>query len=305
MNDGKQSEIWKERYLTFWAARQMLVEKWIEDGEKCPIRLINQLDRFEQTHMLGEVPVIVQDKVVGSRVAFFSRTAKTPEKLLPSGITATRIATCREIHSEIPAHTRSDSLQEIAGIFESSPNKFDAIIELGCGFGQNLFKLYYLGMPKAIHYIGGELAESGLALGRTLASLNSQINIELNHFDHVNPETAFIEKHAFENALIFTCHSLEQVKQVPQVFFDKIAACAKHVTCVHLEPFGFQLPSFSEAARRQRQWIESNDWNINLLEASKMAEDRGIIKRTFLARDIFFSNDEVSPTSLMVWKAVR
>jgi hypothetical protein len=88
---------------------------------------------------------------------------------------------------------------------------------------------------------------------------------------------------------------------VPQSLFESIAALAPRVTCLHLEPFGFQSRPAGALAQEHRRVFERQGWNLNLHAAAEAAEKAGIIKRTAVIPDIFMSTDVLNMTSLMVW----
>jgi hypothetical protein len=106
----------------------------------------------------------------------------------------------------------------------------------------------------------------------------------------------------FDRVFVFTCHSIEQVETLPQSFFDAVAKAGRTVTCVHLEPFGFQISKGSPISQNQEAIFRVRHWNLNLASASQEAERRGVIKRTFLAHNQF-SIQPGNPTSLLIWNA--
>ena len=288
MSEGSQSEEWRLRYLALWAERARIAYGMIADGETDPMRIIQMLEHLGRHFTLG----------FNTAGTVWIRNKSDPKTLLPSGIPAFRKASFNGQSIQVSAYTYANIPYFLADFFrEQGP--FDAVVELGCGFGQNLFRLNAAGLPRSLRYFGGELTESGVTLGRDLARLDPRIRVQFFPFDHLAPDLSAVT--GVENPLVFTCHSLEQVTEVPQAFFAAVAGLAPRVTCVHLEPFGFQIRSVSLAAQEHRRHFEKEGWNLNLHAAAEAAEQAGIIKRTVLIPDIFLSTDGVNVTSLMVW----
>ena len=292
MSEGKQSAFWRSGYDLLWAARADFAAKLIEAGETDPQRVIASMERWEMHYSPGTDGVRWQ----------WDKNAGNESGQLPSGVPASRDSVFNGQRLVVSAYTFANLTYFLADLFDAS-GPFDAVIELGCGFGRNLFRLRAAGLPRGVRYFGGELSESALALGRRLAALDASLSIAFFRFDHLAPDLAPLG--SIERALVFTCHSLEQVTEIPQSFFAAIAGCARRVTCAHLEPFGFQVRAMTVPQQDQRRFIEERGWNRNLHAAAEQAERAGIIKRTFLAPDVFLSTDAVSPTSLLVWTDAR
>jgi hypothetical protein len=143
----------------------------------------------------------------------------------------------------------------------------DCIVELGCGYGRNLVELFFNGGPK-IPYFGGELTETGRAIGDALASLSKEQTLSFHPFDHVSPDLSWMPR--CNRALIYTVHSIEQVYKIDTTFFECIAGSAEHVTGLHLEPFGFQV-------------------NPDLDDVTTIQSEQ------------FYPEDPLNPTSVTIW----
>ncbi len=292
MGEGRQSVGWRMRYTNLWAARADITRQLIARGEAEPMRIIHTLERMEQ-HM---------ELIADAQSASWKARQFDPKTLLPSGVPAFREAAFNGGALQMSAYTYA-SLPNFLADYVTENGPYDGVVELGCGFGQNLFRLYYAGLPKQVRYFGGELAESGVGLGRTLARLRPEIPIEFFVFDHLAPDLSMVPR--LPCLLVFTCHSLEQVDTVPQSFFAAVAGCAERVTCVHLEPFGFQARPIGPLAQAHRKFFEGLGWNMNLHAAAEQAEKDGVIKRTVVIPDIFLSSDALNTTSLMVWTSQK
>ena len=103
-----------------------------------------------------------------------------------------------------------------------------------------------------------------------------------------------------EKVLLFTCHSLEQVKRLPERFFDVLAAAAPEVTAIHLEPFGFQIERKSSVSKKHAAFIKGSFFNMNLAEVLRAAEKRKKLTVRVTVLNAINPQEE-NPTSIAVW----
>lgn len=293
MSDGMQSDYWRSFYENAWARRLSFVNDLIEvDGEYSPIRCVNLIAAKERKFHLCDI------KELG-RAEYIPRDFGA-HPLLPTGLP---VRQCVSVNGEqilMPTYTNSNLSQVIVD-FVSERGPFDAIIELGCGWGAQLIEAYYGGLPVDSRLFGGELTQSGCALAQRVASLDPRINARFFPFDHLKADLSIIRAEGFERVFVFTSHSLEQVREVPLSFFAEIAGCAPSVTVLHLEPFGFQIDSTSPASAAQRAMFEAVGWNLNLVAVSEQAEKASLIRREWISVNNFLSTDTLNQTSIMVW----
>ena len=291
MADGHQDSQWRTFYEDAWECRRQLLEDWIAAGETDPLRLINRLDRMENKYDL---------KWIADAQVDFQLIETAPANRLPSGSPLNHLACYRNDGFKVSCYTWSNLPWFLADMIDET-GPYDAVVELGCGHGGNLLRLYYAGAAANIPLWGGELTLSGQSMARNLAALNPAIPATFFHFDHLAPDLSPLGK--LGRVLVFTCHSIEQVENLPQRFFDVVALAGKHVTCVHLEPFGFQIVVDTPIAKNQAEIFKSRNWNQNLAAASVEAERRGVIKRTFLTHNEFLKQSG-NPTSVLIWDNV-
>ncbi len=180
---------------------------------------------------------------------------------------------------------------------------FDAIVELGSGYGKNLIELFFKGGPKDTPYYAGEYSKSGTEFAETLAGLNDKMNLTPFRFDHNNPDLSIVREKG--RVFFFTCHSIEQVQYLREDYFKILASHGEHVVGIHFEPFGFQLQDSlpSELDTVQKVWFEDKRWNVNFAEVLQESAARGEIELTFLAKNIFGGVDPNSPTSIAIWQS--
>ena len=176
--------------------------------------------------------------------------------------------------------------------------EFDAIVELGSGWGRNLFDLYCAGGPNKIPYYAAEFSESGRKITASFARLDRHAPIKPVFFDHRAPALPFLRK--ARRALIFSYHSIEQIAELPARYFDVLAAAAPQVVAVHFEPFGFQIGGDDPLTNEHRAFIREKKYNTNLLARLGEAEARGALSTRRLMANVFAPQPE-NPTSIAIW----
>lgn len=182
----------------------------------------------------------------------------------------------------------------------------DCIVELGSGYGRNLFELYLNGGPHPVKMFAGEITASGRALAAQLKALEPALDITVVPFDYLKPDFSFLGEKRLKSVLFFTRHSIEQVERVPRELFTGMMAVAEKVTCLHFEPFGFQLahgprPDGSISLEQQK-FIQRMHWNVNLAETVRTLADEGKLTLLHTYKNII-GEDPISPTSIMIWTA--
>lgn len=293
MNSAKstadQEEHWRNFYEAAWFFRLEYIRQLIASGETDPLRLIRKLEQLERKHTLA---FDNQEKT------YRWKRLEFPEEL-PSGTPLTKTSSYKGERVEIPYHVKTSYMNFVLDFLQEC-EPVDCIIELGCGYGRNLVELFYNGGPK-IPYYGGELTESGRAIGDALASLSKEQTISFHAFDHVSPDLSWMPP--CKRAFIYTVHSIEQVHKIDTAFFECIAGAAEHVIGLHLEPFGFQVdPDFGDVTKIQAEQFHAKKWNINFYETLKQAEENGTLSVDFIKTEQFFPEDPLNPTSVAIWQ---
>jgi hypothetical protein len=104
-----------------------------------------------------------------------------------------------------------------------------------------------------------------------------------------------------DRALVFTMHSLEQVKHIAPELFLAISRVARAVSCLHFEPFGFQVADLGPATQAHRELMVGNGWNQNFAAALSQACQQYGLKTSFMATELFLPTGHDNPTSLAIW----
>ena len=259
---------WQNFYEKAWAFRAKFLESQLQSGANT-LQAIKELEKKERGYTLivnnttGEV--LYMKKEIGddephikdTNIALYSKRGFNGNIII------------------LPKHTSYDFTTLLIDLIDAT-GPYDAIIELGCGYGGNLFKIFYGGGPREAKYIGGEFTKSGVEIAQKLAKKAPKMKTEFFHFNHLEPKLPF--KKPFKRAFVFTCHSIEQVMQINENWFDEVVKAGEFVRGAHLEPFGFQLKNSGPLSDMHKDFMIQNSWNINFAEVLRQAVERKIVK---------------------------
>lgn len=259
---------WQDFYEKAWAFRAKFLEEQLESGANA-LQAIKELEKKERGYTLG-----VNDTT--GEVLYMKKEISDDEPHIKD--TNIALYSKRGFNGNIiilPKHTSYDFTTLLIDLIDAT-GPYDAIIELGCGYGRNLFEIFYGGGPREAKYIGGEFTKSGIEIAQKLAKKASKMKTEFFHFNHLEPKLPF--KKPFKRAFVFTCHSIEQVMQINENWFDEVVKAGEFVRGAHLEPFGFQLKNSGPLSDMHKDFMIQNSWNINFAEVLRQALERKIIK---------------------------
>lgn len=183
----------------------------------------------------------------------------------------------------------------------------ERVVEIGGGFGENLFHLWMEGGRHDASYHLLDLSKAGLMVARRIAKVASVDRFHTHLFNIHAPDFPFDDA---RRTLVFTSYAIEQVPRLSPQFIDAIRAIPGFVRCVHLEPVGFQIPTDDglDAERRavsdrlddfNRRWTESVDFNQNLYSVLAAAAGRGEIAIEAVRKNFVGSTRNVC--SALVW----
>lgn len=281
---------WQDFYEKAWAFRAKFLESQLESGANA-LQAIKELEKKERGYTLG-----VNDTT--GEVLYMKKEISDDEPHIKD--TNIALYSKRGFNGNIiilPKHTSYNFRTLLIDLIDAT-GPYDAIIELGCGYGRNLFEIFYGGGPRDAKYIGGEFTKSGVEIAQKLAKKAPKMKTEFFHFNHLEPKLPF--KKPFKRAFVFTCHSIEQVMQINENWFDEVVKAGEFVRGAHLEPFGFQLKNSGPLSDMHKDFMIQNSWNINFAEVLRQAVERKIIKDEQIFLEMGVTPD-VNVGSLAFW----
>jgi hypothetical protein len=175
------------------------------------------------------------------------------------------------------------------------------VVELGSGWGWHVIAAWLGGGPRDALYVGAEYTEAGRRCAHLLASLEPSLRFRSLPFDYNEPDLSAVA--GAREAVVFTGHSIEQIPYVKPALFEAILSLAPRVTCVHLEPVGWQLEG-AEAACSSRVYAERHDYSRNLVEQLRLQEAAGRIELEAVLPNVVGVNAR-NATTLIAWRSAR
>jgi hypothetical protein len=184
-------------------------------------------------------------------------------------------------------------------ILQSCDEKTTAIVELGSGYGRNLFWTWLYGGPQNIKYFGLEYTKSGRKASEIIASLEKDINFISKRFNYYDPNFDFLKK--FDGHIVFfTVHSIEQIPTLDKKFFIQLLKLNRNFTCIHFEPVGWQIADVNIHKGSTKEYATFHDYNTNLyMEIMKLNEEKLIKIKEVLPN--FLCINPKNGTSVISW----
>jgi hypothetical protein len=173
----------------------------------------------------------------------------------------------------------------------------DTLVELGCGWGRNLF--YALKLKVCKKAVGGEYTQEGIKLGE-LISKQYNLPIEFYHFDYRNQKPEFMEK--LKDTIVFTHNSIEQINYIPKESVRSLIESGPKAV-IHFEPIYEYRNKDSLLHYLWKRYTEVNDYNRNLLTVLKTFEREGKIRITIEEIHSLGLN-AFNPGSFIAWEII-
>jgi hypothetical protein len=183
----------------------------------------------------------------------------------------------------------------------------ERIVELGSGYGKNLFRIWLNGGPQAATYYGLEFTRRGRECADFLAALEPAIRFRSQPFDYHHLDLRGLTGEP-KKTFVFTCYSIEQVPEID----DSVVACLAELPGVykvmHVEPVGWQRQGIDELTPEDRALLHDMErsaracrYNVNLLEVlERLAKARRLeIKQR---KYDFLAHRPDLPGSIIVWR---
>lgn len=196
----------------------------------------------------------------------------------------------REIGASNSRSLRRTNDRLLISIFRELLKEIDCVIELGCGYGYNLYLLSKYFPDKL--YFGGEYSRNAVVLGRLL-------KVDVVPFNFYDTTWEILKK-CWGKTIIFTKHAVEQLPSSTP-FVETLRRYKDSIyQVINLEPIYelHQLCCQDEELKLKREnYTIENDYNKDLLTHIKTGG--GIIEQQ---RYNVAGDNPLNPTSLVVWK---
>ena len=189
----------------------------------------------------------------------------------------------------------------LVDVVERYVDQFGAktLVELGCGSGRNLFKLYEkVGIQRLV---GGDICSNAVTLGKCVSETCS-IDGEFQIFDFYAEDCVTrITDGITDEYLLMTSHAIEQVQVEKTSIVEQILALpVKPAAVIHFEPL-VHRDDTSFFRRMHRSYTEMNSYNTDLLEVIRHHESQGAVEVLDCTRSVI-GTAAFNPTSVLVWR---
>ncbi len=190
------------------------------------------------------------------------------------------------------------------------------IIELGSGWGTNLFYLWLGGAPRSAAYVAMEYTEAGREVTQLLASTEPDFALATRPFDYHRPDLS--EFRTGDKTVVFTSYSIEQITHLSDALFEELLAIPSLDRVIHVEPVSWQLlaesalgpllgwlsylmpPRLSleiDLRRRSR----ASGYNKDLVSKLRGLERAGRIRIERIEKN-YIGPNPINPATAIVWR---
>jgi SAM-dependent methyltransferase len=173
-------------------------------------------------------------------------------------------------------------------------SKSSRIIELGCGYG---FNLWFLNGATSggVQGLGGEYSLNAVELGRAL--FKDEPNMDIQQFNFYDKESySILESEENKKFLVFTSHAIEQLPSA-RSFVENIKNHRRVVSrVVNLEPI-YEAYDESLLGLLRKRYTQFNDYNQDLLTILQSDPEIKIHKIV----PNYFGINPLNPTSIIEW----
>ena len=196
----------------------------------------------------------------------------------------------------------------VAGVCDERTRR---IVELGSGWGANLFQLRSGGAPRDAEYVALEYTEAGRQVTQMLAVLDPGMKLSVHPFDYFHPD--FSPLSSAMPTVAFSNHSIEQITKLGSAFFDSLLAVPGLQRVVHIEPVGWQLRGGAEALLSRilpptlswrldfRRRARRHGYNTDLIPLLRTLERNNRIVFDLILPDHIGANPR-NPGTVIVWR---
>jgi hypothetical protein len=161
-------------------------------------------------------------------------------------------------------------------VIGSIPPDCDQIIELGGGWGSNLFHLWLGGGPADAEYVSLEPSGPGRQLSKKLAALAPGFRFATGDFDVYHMDLRGIA--TGRKVFVFSCYTLAMVRQLAADFFARLLAPPAICAGIHVEPGAWQWRGSSLINSRSRDYAHKHERNENFFAILERAHADGILQ---------------------------
>jgi hypothetical protein len=146
-------------------------------------------------------------------------------------------------------------------VAEACDGATQRIVELGSGWGANLFFLRAGAARPETRFVAFEYTAAGREVTQLLAAMDPAMKLSVLPFDYFNPDFSALS--APLPTVVFSNHSIEQITVLGRAFFEHLLALPGLQRVVHIEPVGWQLRQSGIGAALSRLLPPTISWRLD------------------------------------------
>ena len=201
------------------------------------------------------------------------------------------------VGDEIVLMTTDQAIQEhrdlLAHTMTPKVTHADNVVELGCGYGIQLWNLGKVFPEKS--FLGGEYSANAVRLASMLYRRGPNIRVRSFNFYDQRYDSLFEERAGAY--VVFTSHAIEALPSAGH-FLDVLATHAESIRSMfHFEPV-HEFYDDSLLGLLRKRYTEANDYNRDLLSQLEGRANIRILQR----RPNVFGSNPLNPTSVIEWE---
>ena len=187
-------------------------------------------------------------------------------------------------------------LRILQEVLEKYAGDEQSLIELGCGYGANLFSLALSGRWRTLS--GFDISRNGIQAGREAARHFNLPNVSFDHLDITDGNDP--NYRCIKGKTIYTYYCLEQLRSATEAVIENIiGAGARRV--IHIEPTYELLRMWHPVDLTTYFYVKKQDYQDNLVTTLKDFAKRGLIRIIDLKRLYYAPTHRNDPT-LICWE---
>ena len=268
-----------------------------------PARLLGWAPWVVPTRDLAKVDAEYDKDKYASCLAFYHEHRNgevTPDDIKRFEFKDTGLV-CVSIKEELALLSRDEARERYGRLLRDTMsnaiNGADTVIELGCGYGYNLWMLSQHFRGK--NYIGGEYSSNAVELASHLYETSKQgSRITVEKFDFYSSRYEILSRILSGKTVVFTSHAIEQLPSAMKVVAG-IESCGGPLTVFHFEPV-YELCSDSLLGLLRRKYAVVNDYNRDLYT---LLRNNNRVRLVQVVPDVFGGNP-LNATSIIEWETL-
>lgn len=201
-----------------------------------------------------------------------------------------------DLYEVCPSEARADYYQLLLDTVRAEVEKCQTVVELGCGYGYNLWMLKQHFAHK--DFLGGEYSKNAVQLASRLYQNDPEIRV--SHFNFYDDQSYELLERVNPPIVVLTSHAIEQLQSSSPVLDALLRYRERIQTVFHFEPV-YQLHDETLLGLMRRRYTELNDYNRDLLHE---LQRRSYIRPVTTRADVIGLNP-LNPTSVIQWEFKR